>query len=480
MVGLPSLNRFQMAGVAAYLAGYRQIALQAGWGTGKSFLLALIALLAGEQGVSVLWVTDTGPRLDKVVQPACEMLLPQFGWRYIASERRWTKNGASIWLQSYFRPSTRSAESSSAEGSNVGLVLLDEAQVFTTSEVLRKLSGRVRVGPVPPVVVMAGLPVWNAWWVRETAKMPKGVGCVIHGTSFDNRGVLRPEWFEDQFIRLGRKEFRAMLLNEPQPPEGQIYSEWSSDPYPAGNIIHGWQWRPTMRTVWGLDFGWVRPAGILLAEDRDLGAWVICGEANPRKNVRTTQFATELLKVAWPRRLIASKPADVPFVFHEAIADPAGKGHLRDTGRTDLDILAENPGSKRLGGGGIGLRPLVLEADPEDPDDDYADRKDIRSGIIRVGRAFERRQVLCTAEVWKAGESAPDDQRSFARAVVGYRTDARGEPKKGEGFDDVLDALRYFVRWPGSGLWSASAWDGGRMPRISSDPYRGLGRAADR
>lgn len=470
------LNPFQARAVTAYVAGYRRIALRAGWGSGKSYALGTIARLAGEQGANVLWVTDSGSRIETVVQPVCEALLRPMGWRWESVKRRWSKGGAAIWLRSYFRPNTKSAESNSVEGSNVSVALIDETQTFRDAEVIRKLFGRSRSGPVAPCIVMAGLPVWNPWWEDEARKLgPKG--CVVHGTSYDNRANLRPEWFADALETLGRREFDAMLLNRPQPPEGQIYDTWRPESWPEGNIIDGWAWEPTMRTVWAIDFGKHRPSALLFAKDPGLDAWVLCAEVNPRRSqTLAPDLASDMLRVAWPRYLGAQRPAGVPYLFDDAVADPAGKASRTDVETSDLDTLAELPAGIGVEGcAGIGLRPQILDGRSED----YADRNSVRSGIVRTRRAMERQRILCTREVWQAGLDLPAGARSFARAVMGYRRNAIGEPVKGDGNDDVMDTVRYLVRWPGSGLWFAHPLDLSR-PLVWSGGAGGYAAARDR
>lgn len=460
------LNRFQVAGLAAYLEGRRRIALRAGWGAGKSYLLGWVALLAGEQGVNVMWVTDTGPRLQTVVQPVCEELLAPAGWRFNGDKNCWRKGKTTIWLRSYFRPSTKAAESNSAEGSNVGLVLLDECQAWTGDEPLRKLFGRARSGPETPVIVMAGLPIWGAWWEEATRKMGP-VGAVIHGTSYDNRANLRPEWFADALQTLGQTEYEAMLLNIPRPPERQVYSQWSQDDYPKGNVIRGWQWQPSMKTCLAIDFGQDNPAALVIAEDKARKAWVICAEINPRRPYTLTgQFAQDILQKAWPRRLDDYAPAGVALRFDWAVADPAGKQRRRDprTGiklDSDMQILGEMPaGLGPPGHSGIGVVPRFLDGKAPD----YEDRNDPRSGILRVGKAMEARRILVTGEVWDEGLKAEGRARSFARAVMNFRRDERGEPIRTEGHDHILDALRYHVRDSASGLWYPHPTDRYRRP----------------
>lgn len=466
------LNRMQIAGLAAYLAGRRRIAIRAGWGAGKSWLLGWIALIAGEQGTSVMWVTDTGPRLQTVVQPVCEALLRPCGWAFNGDKNCWTKGKATIWLRSYFRPSTKSSESNSAEGANVGLVLLDECQTWTNDEPLRKLFGRARVGPVAPAVVMAGLPIYGAWWEDAARKMGR-TGAVIMGTSYDNRDVLRPEWFADALATLGEREYEAMLCNRPRAPEGQIYDGWKPEPYEhGGHIISGWTWRREFHTVLALDFGKTAPAALLLAEDPALNAWVICGEVNPRRrSSKVPEFAADILAMAWPRYLEDEAPLGVKLRFDDVVGDRAG-GQRQSDDRTGelfdshLDIIAEMPALTAADGGGIGIRPRVLDRDAAD----FRDRDSVKSGIIRVTRAIERRAILCTAEVWEEGMRATGRERSFARSILGYRYDAKGEPRKDEGHDHILDALRYWARDDASGLWFSHPTDHHRSV-VMSNPW---------
>lgn len=468
------LNPLQLRAVSAYVSGlYMLIAIRAGWGSGKSRALGTIARVAGEQGVSVMWITDSQSRIDTVVQPVCEALLRPLGWRFETVRRRWVKGAASIWLRSYFRPGTKSSEANSVEGANVGLVLIDEAQVFPDDEVLRKVFGRARTGPVPPCIVVAGLPVYNAWWELAAQKMGP-TGCIVHGTSFDNRANLRPEWFRNALATLGQREFDAMLCNLPRPPEGQIYDVWRPDDYPVGNVVRGWRWRPDMRTVWSVDFGTHMPSATLWARDPDLRAWVLFAECNPSSpSDKVHTLAAEMCRIAWPKMLAGDKPPSVPYLFDDAVCDPAGKVRKGakdgDVADTDVSALGLPPGVLLADGlGGIGRRPDYLRG----TDPGYVDLVSVRSGIIRTAAAIERQQILVTGEVWDAGSTAPAGQRSFARAILGYRRDRYGEPVKGEGHDDVMDTVRYLVRWPGSGLWFAHPFDTTRAPMaMVSSPW---------
>lgn len=449
-----ALNRMQIRTLAAVLGGSRFVALRAGWGSGKSYALGAIALRRGEtSGADVMWTTDTHGRLEKVVLPVCEAMLAPAGWSYKASANYWAKGRRRIWLSTYFRPSTRTEASNNAEGSNILTLLIDEAQAFRDDEVIRKMTGRTRVkASEPPLRVVAGLPVYDAWW--EDVARRSATGTIVHGTSYDNLANLAPEWFKDTLETLGPREFRAMLLNEPRPPEGQIYDSWRPEAYPDGNVLSGWSWHPGMRTMLAVDFGLVKPAVLVLAFDPDLGAWVIFAEVNPPSSgTLTPDLCRQVLRVAWPRRYADQCPVGVPYLFDEIVADPAGKARNLHTGLSDLQILGQPPpgcGDHQFAPG-LGVTPMV-ETDPV--------RRGVEAGIVRTYRAIERQQVLVTREVWEAGLRVGDGRRSFARAIAGYVRDGKGEPVRDRGHDDVMDALRYAVRRV---LWWGGHPTDGRM-----------------
>lgn len=454
--------------MAAYMARYRRIAIRAGWGSGKSRALGEIVVIAAILGISVLWVTDTRSRLQTVVQPVCEELLAPLGFRYDTQRSRWVRGTVSIWLRPYYRPGTRAAESSNIEGANVGLCVVDECQVWRDDEVLRKLFGRSRVksklNEATVCIVMAGLPVYWAWWEEAARKLGPAAGCVIHGTSYDNRANLDPDWLFDAPQTLGAAEFRAMCLNEPRPVEGQIYDIWSPKAYPEGNIIHNWQWDPSMTTVWSVDFGRHRPAATLWAHDPQLGAWVLIAEVCPIKPSYTPELAVAMNRVAWPRQYADKCPPGVPYLFDAAVADPSGKNPGAGGKSTaDLDDLEKRPIQLLPPGatvGGIGYRPEILTS----RDRAYNDKVSVRAGIIRVRIAMEAQRLLCTHEAWQAGLEADAKQRSFARAIAGYKRDKLGDPVKGDGNDDICDTVRYLVRWNRVGLWTEHAFDNHRLP----------------
>jgi hypothetical protein len=72
------------------------------------------------------------------------------------------------------------------------------------------------------------------------------------------------------------------------------------------------------------------------------------------------------------------------------------------------------------------------------------------NGVLRVKRLISQRKILCTREVWEAGERASGN--SFRKAILSYAWDNKEAPKK-DGREDPLDALRYdVINW----LWRDS------------------------
>ena len=69
------------------------------------------------------------------------------------------------------------------------------------------------------MLVMCGLPVMGAWWVD----LAEDAGCppLLH-TSYANRENLSEEWF--RATEQLPPEERAMILNQPAPPSGLVYS----------------------------------------------------------------------------------------------------------------------------------------------------------------------------------------------------------------------------------------------------------------
>jgi hypothetical protein len=403
------------------------IAVRAGWGSGKTSALvfALWTWSSIHPNKSSLLITDTAPRYRSVLGPEIEKWLVPYGWIYHQQEGKWTApNGHVVWCRSYFRPGTRDATHNPLEGLNItsGLALIDECQTLS-EEVAQKTLGRLRSGPSPKLV-MVGLPVWGAWWVDFAEK----AGCSpIFYSSHVNKNNLSEAWFE-AVKNLPEAERLAMVENQPKPPQGVVFSEWT-----LSHIIDDWQYQPSMSARIVVDFGFRKPSVLILAHDPSLNAEVICAEINPQE-MTLSDLAKEILKIAAPRDLAKYYPSRI--LLDGASGDKAGSARSDRTALSAFHELAKPPAQ-----GGIGM-PFRWSTDPI--------RTDILNGVQRVKRLIHQRRILCTKEVWDKGGSAQGN--SFRKAILSYAWDGKEMPKK-DGKEDPLDALRYdVINW----LWRDS------------------------
>jgi hypothetical protein len=277
-------------------------------------------------------------------------------------------------------------------------------------------------------MILVGLPVSGAWWcnlAEEAACQP------LLYTSYVNSANLSAEWFEATKL-LPQAEREAMVLNKPRPPSGLIYSEFDE----SRHVVSGWKYKPSMSGRIAIDWGFRKPSVLIIVHDDELGADVICAEINPQE-VTTSQLATLILAVAWPRSLMSSAPAERIWLDN-GVADKAGRARNDQTGRSAFRAMRSNPPH------GLGL-PLRSNTDPI--------RTDVLNGIQRLKRAFARGQYLITKEVWDNGERALGN--SIRKALMSYGWDNKEQPKK-DGREDPLDALRYdCITWN----WSESLVD---------------------
>jgi hypothetical protein len=412
------LNDLQMSLIKALLLSADNfIAVRAGWGSGKTSALvfALAAWAEAHPSLSSLLITDTAGRYRQVLAPEIQKWLGDEGWIYHALEGKWTApNGHVVWTRSYFRPGTQDASQNSLEGLNItsGLAVIDECQMLT-EEVAYKALGRLRSGPTPKLI-MVGLPVWDAWWV----KMAEKAGCTpLFFTSYVNQDNLSADWFEAT-KNLPEDERRAMIENMPMPPSGMIYKEWS-----MSHVIKGWQYRPEYSGRIVIDFGFRKPSVLILVHDPSLQADIICAEINPQE-ITLRELASLILQKACPRELSNKYPNRI--LLDGASGDKAGSARSDRTAQSAFKELKEPPEH-----GGIGM-PFRWCTDPI--------KTDIMNGIQRVKRLIAQKKILCTQEVWDAEASG----NSFRKAILSYAWDGKESPKK-DGKEDPLDALRYDV-----------------------------------
>lgn len=416
-----NLNDLQQNIIARIRREDKVISARCGWGSGKTsgLVFALWFISRVRPGTSSLLITDTSPRYRSVLGPELEKWLGPIGWSFNSLEMKWTCSvtGSSIWCRSYFRPGTREATHNPLEGLNItsGVALIDECQTFKDDEVAQKALGRLRSGP-SPILILVGLPVSDAWWCQLSEKA--GYEPLLF-TSYVNQDNLSDEWFEATKL-LPEEERLAMVMNQPRPPSGLIYSEWTSS-----HVINDFKYDPAMTGRIAIDWGFRKPSVLIMVYDEAREATVIVHEINPQE-CTIEELARMILLVAWPRELMNQAPGHRIWL-DEGVADKAGAARNDQTGRSAFRVMKRLPHQ-----GGIGV-PLKFTTDPI--------RTNVLNGIQKMKRAFSQKKYLCTKDCWERGERATGN--SFRKAVLSYGwTPTKDEPKK-NGREDPLDALRY-------------------------------------
>lgn len=464
-VAAPKLNDMQKRVLKSVRRGDVVTAMICGWGAGKTAALVFTLHLVGvglRPGRRILLVTDTHKRYTRVLQPEMKKWLGGWGWREHIRDNKWIhdETGSEIVVCPYFRPGTKASTSNSLEGIDVtsGVAVVDEGQTMT-SEVYVKIWGRIRSGPSPQVVV-AGLPVWGAWWVEAAAK----AGCTpIRSSSHVNRAVLG-DWLESIRENIPEKEYRRMVEAIDEPPEGIVYSMWLPNgqlDHVPGNLVepaHWWRYQPHMTGRVMVDPGVEKPAVVIAVHDDDPrwgvegGVDVIVHEICPGRISGVGELAGRILDLAWPRTWAEGCPWAVdddgcpvskaagnqsPRIWlDEGVIDRAGrrgaasiKGHRDVTMTSWVDDLAQPPTE-----GGIGMRLMFST---------MGDRTNVDNGIRCVSMWMLRngkRRLLMLSRVWDEGGAV---EQSLRKSITGYRRGVSGQPLKEAGLDDPVDPIRY-------------------------------------
>lgn len=447
------LNDMQVQIMADVFAAEPIIAVQAGWGSGKTSALvfamqAISYLVPG--GLTPL-VLDTRPRYDRVLHLEIKKWCGPLGWTWHERKMTWTDphTDSSFVVVPYFRPETKSSSHNPLEGVNgtSGYAIVDECQLLT-SEVAEKLTGRIRSGP-KPVRILVGLPEADAWWVAMAVRR----GCEpIFAPSSVNARNLGENWLEDAAATISEEEHAAMVENKPQAATGVVYHEWVWKRWPDGNLAPDWWvYRDDMPGYLSVDPGTRKPSALVIVHDEDErfgpgGADIVVAEVNTRR-LTLADFTQAILAVAWPR----SKQGDAPgprYWLDDGVIDRAGRQardvDLRSTAdELEAPIVIAPDGSCI---GGLGL-PLHCTTD--------ADKIRVSTGVQRVKRLVlhqGRRRLLCSDAVYREGMATGKTKNSLYRALREYKYPSTGDtsnetPNK-TGIEDPVDALRYWaIRW---------------------------------
>lgn len=454
-------NPFQrkvLAHVALHAARKRStpvLGTMAGWGTGKTACIPAIAQMLAEiqPGVSGAIVYDTMGRYTSTAHVELTRYLPPLGWHWNGSSTapHWTSPAyagrrATVWVRSWVKAKADDRSKNSLEGLDVGWLIIDECNVFLTQEVATAALGRVRAGPTPMLILM-GKPSASEWWLRFARDRPGGVA--FRASSLCNRDTMiaMGRDFDGWLAMQTERDRQENIFCNPQAPEGAVYGDWLSTPWPDGNLApEGWCPPDGAMTYWSQDFGVRHPCGLIITHDPDLDADVVWGDVAPDE-VTTSDVCRQALRLVWPAAY-GERDGMVP--LHRGCGDRAGRNRRTDL-TTDFDDVARRPED-----GGLGIHLRCTDA-PE--------RVDILNGVQLVQRLIRdphdgERRLLCCPRLWRAGLDARG--RSFAKSMLGYQwaTGSTGAtPRKDGVHDHHADALRYHVvnwRWPASDIAAAA------------------------
>jgi hypothetical protein len=319
-------------------------------------------------------------------------------------------------------------------------VILDECQALRPS-VLDVAATRARIGVVGldgvkyrPFVVCSGVPLDPAWWVERVAEVG---GLSFFPTTRENAEHLGSGYIDRMREILTPREFSASIENRPFPPEGRAVYSWDAADYPTGRVLRsvdGRPWMPdpaTMRIIGGHDFGLRSPASVVLAEDIALGAWVVIDEWAEDES-STHDQARALSSLLVPRSLWRRGDRSGRWPCDGLYVDPAGAARNAQTMTSDVDLVGR-PRDR----GGVGVTAQV-ERHPE--------RRSVADGLARLCRSLHHGRLLVWGPVHDAGLRARAGSRTLARSLAGLELDRNGAPRKDQGFDHHVDALRYAHR----------------------------------
>lgn len=225
----------------------------------------------------------------------------------------------------------------------------------------------------------------------------------VVGSSYENRANLAPSWFRDTLsayegTALGRQEIFAEILDE---VEGQVYSNYSRNPYPDGNVDPSVTDTGAELLV-GMDFN-VHPMAAVIAVRVGDECHVL--DAVELKTANTEIVCAELSR-RYPGRTIIACP------------DPAGKQRRTSAavGVTDYTIIQR-----------AGFEVRAPNRAPPVEDRVNNTQAMLRQGTRRRLRIHSRAKPLLKALsglTYKEGTNMRD---------------------KGSGYDHICDALDYLL-----------------------------------
>ena len=463
----PNLAQAQMISLWLF-SGKSIMALEGGWGCGKTTLIPMIMQVSHEQnpGVDGFVLSPSMGQGTRTISKECARILGR-GWTYKHTYHgqpapHWLSpelggRRTKVWMLSWKRPSTKSFSANSIEGPSVGWGIADECNMYDSDEPYRAMLGRVRDGN-PPKILLLGKPRFKCLW-RKFAEDRGGIGQQASSrVNFANLGDTKA-WLST----MSPREILENVDCNPQPPEGGIYDMWMPEVWPKGNIApKSWKPESWMTHHVAMDFGVRNPAALVIAYDPSIDAHVVwsefsgdgCSVFDMCQGIRRG-FPRWGIPGAWPAYRQDAPEGSMPLA--DAFGDRAGR-NKRDDGlmTSSMDDVLAAPAA-----GGLGMRVRFT---------DDKQRIDVNAGIRLLWSLIENnageRRLLCSHDLWHMGLQTGG--RSFARSINEYRW-RRGTvdlPDKTNGADHHMDALRYWAinaRWRGDGLITKAA-----------APFRGL------
>jgi len=473
-------NRLQAQMIRAVLDGRLPLAVRAGIGSGKTAGIALLILTLSEvvPDARILVVMKTQRTLKRNLMPACRALF-QGRARWRARDDQWVFRSGLTAEMTHYDPAASADEAHNPiEGADMWLVIIDEAQMLP-EQVFRHATQRARQRVVDVIgrvchagVMVLGRPAafeWHRRIVRDTARRlgRDPSRHVISATSRVNLANLSPHYIEQQRATLSEAQFRALVECGDMPTEGQAFTHWSLDPWPAGNLLAGFRYDPARRTVVAADLGRGSPHVLFIQPvEREVDGKVVTldvvfDELAP-ENVLTPRLAELIVARGWPRADRKPPPA-VPYRIDEAVVDPAGHQRDRHSGLSDIALLRNGPREPHLPG--LGVTILAPTA---------PDRRAVRARAERIERLIRSGDGIRRLVVAPTMLDRPDGDRALVRALARYSHDdiARAETGRKAHRDLVshaVDALGYYVA---QHRWTIEAPEPVPMPPMEMVPTR--------
>lgn len=454
------LNRFQIQLLDAVIVEQQAlVAVRGGVGAGKTVAIAYLIFTVAmtRPGARILVVMRTISDYVDILRPHLQGLFHGCAsWR--ARDKHWQfDNGSTVMIRHYDPPKSADEATNPIEGRDVNLVVADEVQQlpprFLThaSSRARQMVDNVRGDRCRPTVVLIGRPSLVEWHL-ELVRRAHGL-CINVSTAV-NRANLPDDYEARQREVMSDAEFEAVVQGGVYRPEGALFSDWSAEAWPRGNVLHGWQYDPGRPVSVAIDLGRGSPAALLiqqverrLPDGRLVTLDVVFGDIAP-DDVLTWQLAQQITAMAWPRGH-KGRPSSARFDLDEAIVDPAGHQMDRHSGRTDIQLLRGPPISSQ-GLPGLGV-PVFAPTAPA--------KKALTARIQRIQRLICTddgvRRLVITADLAAIPQREPG-RRSLARALVAYSWDdlrkamsASKSQQSGQA-EHHIDALGFFAverRW---------------------------------